>query len=181
MTCAGQVGSLEAPSIRLARAYPLLVPWRQPWDMYYMHGWRKGFCWSQQWREVKLSHDRVIVWSFHIPQQSCEVTSHSNPWEEMNSEAGTMGNVSGFCFSLNTSFWHESWRNQFRYAHQPFLVESYTQFCLFCVFIYLLFIYLFRVTPVAYGSSQARGRIRDDNWGPTPQPQQCGIWAVSGT
>ena len=39
---------------------------------------------------------------------------------------------------------------------------------------------LFRVTPVAYGGSQARGPIRTVAQ-PMPQPQQLRIWAMSVT
>ena len=48
---------------------------------------------------------------------------------------------------------------------------------------YFLFIYflLFRATPVAYGSSQARGQIRAYRCRPTPQPQQCQIQTTSAT
>ena len=46
----------------------------------------------------------------------------------------------------------------------------------FCI---LTFFFLFRDIPVAYGSSQARGRIRAAAAGPTPQTQQLGIWAAS--
>ena len=42
----------------------------------------------------------------------------------------------------------------------------------FCI---LTFFFLFRDIPVAYGSSQARGRIRAAAAGPTPQTQQLGI------
>ena len=38
----------------------------------------------------------------------------------------------------------------------------------------------FRAAPVAYGRSQAMGQIRC-SWQPMPQPQQCQIWAMSGT
>ena len=43
----------------------------------------------------------------------------------------------------------------------------------------LLNFLLFRAVPVAYGSSQARGRIRAYCCQHMPQPQQHGIWAAS--
>ena len=45
----------------------------------------------------------------------------------------------------------------------------------------LLFIFLFRTTPVAYGSSQARGLNQSYSCWPTPQPQQRQIRATSET
>ena len=45
----------------------------------------------------------------------------------------------------------------------------------------IFFSFLFRVTPVAYGSSQARGWIRAVAAQPTPQPQQCPIRLPAGT
>ena len=47
--------------------------------------------------------------------------------------------------------------------------------------ILLFFFFLFRATPVAYGGSQARGRIQRWNHQPIPQPQQGQIQAVSAT
>ena len=48
-----------------------------------------------------------------------------------------------------------------------------------------IFLFVFRVVPVAYGSFQARGRIRAGAAGrscwPTPQSQQRPIWAASAT
>ena len=44
-----------------------------------------------------------------------------------------------------------------------------------------VFFGLFRVLPMAYGVSQARGPIGAVATGPMPQPQQCQIWASSVT
>ena len=50
------------------------------------------------------------------------------------------------------------------------------------LFGFILFYCLFRATPAAYGSSQARGFILFFIFlGPIPQPQQHGIQAVSAT
>ena len=46
-------------------------------------------------------------------------------------------------------------------------------------FFFLVFL-SFSATPVAHGSSQARGPIWCSRW-PTPEPQQCGIQATSPT
>ena len=46
--------------------------------------------------------------------------------------------------------------------------------------IFNFIILLFRAAPTAYGGFQARGRI-SYSCHPTPQPQQCGIWAPSAT
>ena len=48
-------------------------------------------------------------------------------------------------------------------------------------FIYLFTYCLFRATPVVYGGSQARDQNQSCSCWPTPQPQQCGIWAASVT
>ena len=45
----------------------------------------------------------------------------------------------------------------------------------------VLFVLLFRAAHAAYGSSQARGRIRARSCQPSPQPQQHGIRAKSAT
>ena len=55
-------------------------------------------------------------------------------------------------------------------------------YCIFFVFWGFFVCFLggcFRATPVVYGGSQARGRIRAVAAWPTPQPQQCGIQATS--
>ena len=51
---------------------------------------------------------------------------------------------------------------------------------LFFFFFFLSFC-LFRVTPIAYGGSQARGSNQSCCYRPTPQPQQRQIWAASVT
>ena len=50
-------------------------------------------------------------------------------------------------------------------------------------FYYGIFFFLFRAALEAYESSQARGQIRATGCScqPTPQPQQCHIWATSET
>ena len=53
--------------------------------------------------------------------------------------------------------------------------------CLFVLFCFFLFFLLFRTTPMAYGSSQARGWIRAPAASLRPQTQQHGIRAVSAT
>ena len=45
--------------------------------------------------------------------------------------------------------------------------------------LFLLFFFFFRASPVTYGSLQATGSYQGYNCRPTPQPQQCGIWATS--
>ena len=42
-------------------------------------------------------------------------------------------------------------------------------------------VFLFRATPMTYGSSQARGSNKSYSFWPMPQPQQLGIWAASVT
>ena len=64
-----------------------------------------------------------------------------------------------------------------------FIFTNYYTTFLFCFVLFLFF----RVTSSAYGDSKASGWIRAIgqwwNWScscwPTPQPQQCGIWAKS--
>ena len=48
-------------------------------------------------------------------------------------------------------------------------------FFFFCLFAFS------RAIPAAYGGSQARGLIRAVSRRPTPEPQQCQIWATSVT
>ena len=57
---------------------------------------------------------------------------------------------------------------------QPLQGSPYPSFVCVCVCVCVCV--LFRAAPVAYGGSQARGRIR-----PTPQPQKCWIRASSVT
>ena len=61
------------------------------------------------------------------------------------------------------------------------LKRTFLAYLLSC-FLSVLFVCLFclsRAIPTAHGSSQARGQI--GSYWPTPQPQQCGIWAMSAT
>ena len=43
------------------------------------------------------------------------------------------------------------------------------------------YFYFFKAAPVACGSSRAWGSNRSCSFWPTPQPQQCQIWAASTT
>ena len=55
-------------------------------------------------------------------------------------------------------------------------------FVLFIYIYFFSFFFLFLAAPMAYGSSQARGpKLGSCNCQPTPQPQQCRIWAISVT
>ena len=54
-------------------------------------------------------------------------------------------------------------------------LKSFLFFC-FVLFSFFGFVFVLRAALAAYGSSQARGRIRA-----TPQPQQLGIQATSAT
>ena len=52
----------------------------------------------------------------------------------------------------------------------------------FFLFVCLFGLFAFsRAAPRAYGGSQARGPIGAVAAGPVPQPQQCGIQAMSAT
>ena len=51
----------------------------------------------------------------------------------------------------------------------------------YCYYYYYYYYLLFRAAPVAYGVSQARGRIRSCSRQPTPEPQPCQIRAASST
>ena len=66
------------------------------------------------------------------------------------------------------------WRELLSYAIGNGL---YLHFHFKIIFYFLLFM----AAPVAYGSSQARGQTAAPAAGPTPQPQQHGIQAVSAT
>ena len=48
-------------------------------------------------------------------------------------------------------------------------------------FFFFFFFLLFRVAPMVYGCSQARGWNQSYSCWPTPQPQQCGIQATPVT
>ena len=53
-------------------------------------------------------------------------------------------------------------------------------FCILSSFPFISKIFIFlRATPMAYGSSQARGQNWSYRWRPTPQPQQIEIQALS--
>ena len=84
-----------------------------------------------------------------------------------------------------------------------YVLSNYIKFANLCLLpcfigtsIYVIFVFLFRPTSAAYGSSQSRGQIgaaasslrhrhshaiSELHLQPTPQTQQCGIWALSAT
>ena len=60
------------------------------------------------------------------------------------------------------------------------VVSSKPVYSFFFFFLFLVFLPFSRAAPTAYGGSQARGPIGAVHR-PTPEPQQCGIWAASET
>ena len=123
------------------------------------------YSYSKKVKQVKHStHWLITVLKYsHIHVTSSLISAHSYFQESFMA----LSLPFGFFPIINLSFLSMKCRLPLQLRLFPFS---------FFFFFFFFFFWLFRATPMAYGSSQARSQI-----GATPQPQQQGLQAASVT